>query len=258
MGNPSLPNPSRSGTVTALAAAVAAGSLRAIDVVVGSIAALETTQPALNAWTEEAFDDARETARAMDRGERPTGPLAGVPLLIKDLEDWAGHPTRKGSTTTSNTPALVTAPTPSRLLSAGAIGLAKSTLPEFAIEGFTANPATGITRNPWNSDYSPGGSSGGSAAAVAAGAVAIATATDGGGSIRIPASLCGLVGLKPTNGAIGRWPAHDWLDYSTDGPFATSSDDLRLLYGIMKGGVAGDPSAPTRCLLYTSPSPRDS
>jgi len=90
----------------------------------------------------------------------------------------------------------------------------------------------------------PGGSSGGSAAAVAAGLVGIATATDGGGSIRIPASLCGLVGIKPTNGLIGRFPTHDWIDYSTDGPFATSSDDLRLLLDVMAGPVAGDPSAP--------------
>lgn len=244
-----MPNPPRQGTVCAIAAAVNGGSLRALDVVEASIAALEASQPVLNSWTEEAFDAARASASAMDRGNLPKGPLAGVPLLIKDLEDWAGHPTRKGSTATSSQAATTTAPTPSRLLAAGAIGLAKSTLPEFAIEGFTANLATGITRNPWNPDYSPGGSSGGSAAAVAAGTVGIGTATDGGGSIRIPASLCGLVGLKPTNGAVGRWPAHDWLDYSTDGPFATSSDDLRLLYTLTKGGVAGDPSAPTREML---------
>ena len=77
----------------------------------------------------------------------------------------------------------------------------------------------------------------------------MATATDGGGSIRIPASLSGLIGIKPTNGLIGRWPAHDWIDYSTDGPFATSSDDLRLLLDVMAGPVAGDPTAPTRAFL---------
>ncbi len=110
-------------------------------------------------------------------------------------------------------------------LRAGAVVVGKSTLPEFAIEGYTANLLTGVTRNPWNLAYSTGGSSGGSAAAIAAGLVGVATATDGGGSIRIPASLCGLVGLKPTNGVVGRWPAPDWIDYSTDGPFATSSDD---------------------------------
>jgi Asp-tRNA(Asn)/Glu-tRNA(Gln) amidotransferase A subunit family amidase len=82
-----------------------------------------------------------------------------------------------------------------------------------------------------------------------AGLVGVATATDGGGSIRIPASFCGLVGIKPTNGLIGRWPAHDWIDYSTDGPFATSSDDLRLLLDVMAGPVAGDPTAATRAFL---------
>src|ERR1019366_10011210 len=137
---------------------------------------------------------------------------------------------------------------PGRLLAAGAVVLGKSTLPEFAIEGYTANQLTGITRNPWNRDYSPGGSSGGPAGALAAGLVGVGTATDGGGSVRIPASLCGLVGLKPTNGMIGRWPAPDWIDYSTDGPFATASDDLRLLYDVMVGPVAGDPSSPTRSM----------
>ncbi|MEO9181094.1 MAG: amidase, partial [Acidimicrobiales bacterium] len=104
-------------------------------------------------------------------------------------------------------------------------------------------------RNPWNTDYSPGGSSGGSAAAVVAGLVGVATATDGGGSVRIPASLCGLVAIKPTNGLIGRWPAPDWIDYSTDGPFATASDDLRLLLRVMAGPVAGDPVTPTQSCI---------
>jgi len=106
-----------------------------------------------------------------------------------------------------------------------------------------------VTRNPWHPAYSPGGSSGGAGAALAAGSVAIATATDGGGSVRIPAALCGLLGLKPTNGGIGRFPAHDWIDYSTDGVLATSSDDLRLLYLVQRGPVAGDPTAPTRAML---------
>ena len=92
------------------------------------------------------------------------------------------------------------------------------------------------------------GRAAGSAAAVSAGLVGVATATDGGGSIRIPASLCGLVGIKPTNGMVGRWPAPDWIDYSTDGPFATSTDDLRLLYDVMMGPVAGDPTSPPRLL----------
>ncbi len=240
---------SRPGPLSAITLAVREGRLRAVDVIECSIAALESTRDHLNPFLEEDFEGARTAAEALDRGDDRNGPLAGAPLLIKDLEDWRGHPTGKGSRTTSREAARATGATPSKLIAAGAIPLAKATLPEFAIEGFTANLATGVTRNPWNSDYSPGGSSGGSAAALAAGAVAIATATDGGGSIRIPASFCGLVGLKPTNGIVGQWPAADWIDYSTDGPFATSADDLRLLYSLMRGAVDGDPRVPSEAML---------
>jgi Asp-tRNA(Asn)/Glu-tRNA(Gln) amidotransferase A subunit family amidase len=218
--------------------------------VAASIQRLERANPELNVLAESAFDDALSAAAAMDRGSRPTGPLAGIPTLIKDLEDWRGHPTRKGSLALRDVaPATSNGVVAQRLLDAGVVIVGKSTLPEFAIEGYTANLLTGVTRNPWNPELSTGGSSGGSAAALAAGLVGVATATDGGGSIRIPASFCGLVGLKPTNGLIGRWPAPDWIDYSTDGPFATSSDDLRLLLDVMAGPVAGDPTAPTRAFL---------
>jgi len=235
------------GPISALASAVRDGRLTATRLVGASIDRLGRANPELNVLAESAFDEALAVAALTDRSERPTGALAGVPTLVKDLEDWRGHPTRKGSLALRDAP-----PAPSsgvvaqRLIDAGAIVVGKSTLPEFAIEGYTANLLTGVTRNPWHTDYSPGGSSGGSAAALSAGLVGVATATDGGGSIRIPASLCGLVGLKPTNGMIGRWPAPDWIDYSTDGPFATTSEDLRLLMEVMVGPVDGDPTAPPR------------
>ncbi|HEX6843802.1 MAG TPA: amidase family protein, partial [Actinomycetota bacterium] len=114
-------------------------------------------------------------------------------------------------------------------------------VPEFATEGYTANLLFGATRNPWHLERTTGGSSGGSAAAIAAGFAAIATATDGGGSVRIPAAYCGLVGLKPTAGLIGRDPIPEWIDYSTDGPFATCVDDLRLLLDVLRGPAPGDP-----------------
>jgi amidase/aspartyl-tRNA(Asn)/glutamyl-tRNA(Gln) amidotransferase subunit A len=232
------------GSITTLARAVREGRITATALVSSSIERIESAT-VLNVLSEAIFDEALEVADRIDRGETNGGALCGIPTLIKDLEDLAGHPTRKGSLALRDAPpASANAVVPSRLLSAGAVVVGKSTLPEFAIEGYTANLLTGVTRNPWNLDYSPGGSSGGSAAAIAAGLVGIATATDGGGSVRIPASLCGLVGLKPTNGAIGRWPAPDWIDYSTDGPFATSSDDLRLLFRVMRGPVAGDPTSP--------------
>ncbi len=214
--------------------------------VTASIERLERAEE-LNVLAEKTYDEALERARQIDEGDVSPGPLLGVPTLIKDLEDLAGHPTRKGSVALRAAPPAVTsAVVPSRLLGAGAVVVGKSTLPEFAIEGYTANLLTGVTRNPWQLDYSPGGSSGGSAAALVAGLVGVATATDGGGSVRIPASLCGLVGLKPTNGVVGRWPAPDWIDYSTDGPLATSCDDLRLIFEMMRGPVAGDPTSPPR------------
>ena len=235
--------------MTAIAAAIREGRLRARDVVSLSLDALQSSQATLNCCSEIAADVALAVADDLDAGRLPLGPLAGAPLLIKDIEHWAGHPTRQGSVTTPETPATETSTSPARLLAAGAVAVGKSTLPEFAIEGFTANRLTGVTRNPWHQEYSPGGSSGGAGAALAAGAVAIATATDGGGSVRIPAALCGLLGLKPTNGGIGRFPAHDWIDYSTDGVIAMSSDDLRLLYNVQRGAVAGDPTAVTTAMM---------
>jgi Asp-tRNA(Asn)/Glu-tRNA(Gln) amidotransferase A subunit family amidase len=235
------------GPLTVLSQAIREKRLSATQLVTASIARLEAAS-SLNVLAEEAFGDALSNAQRFD-DLQSEGLLVGIPTLIKDLEDWRGHPTRKGSVALRDAPnAVSNGVVPSRLIAEGAIVLGKSTLPEFAIEGFTANELTGITRNPWNPDYSTGGSSGGSAAAQSAGLVGIGTATDGGGSIRIPASLCGLVGIKPTNGMIGRWPAPDWIDYSTDGPFATACDDLRLLYEVMIGPVPGDPSSPPRSL----------
>ena len=237
------------GPINAVANAVRDGRVSATRVLRESIDRLDVANPDLNVLAEEAFDEGLSIALAIDRGDGVRGALVGVPTLIKDLEEWRGHRTRKGSLALRDAPlAMVNGVVPQRLVDAGAVPLGKATLPEFAIEGFTASLATGVTRNPWNRDLSPGGSSGGSAAAISAGLVGVATATDGGGSIRIPASLCGLVGIKPTNGMVGRWPAPDWIDYSTDGPFATAVDDLRLLYDVMRGPVAGDPSSPPRSL----------
>lgn len=232
------------GTLHVLARAIRSRRLSASALVSESIERLERTQR-LNVTAATFFDDALRAAQQFDEEGPGPAPLAGIPMLVKDLEDLRGYPTRKGSASLRDAPAALTdGVVAERLRRAGAIAVGKSTLPEFAIEGFTANLVTGITRNPWNERYSPGGSSGGSAAAVVSGLVGVATATDGGGSVRIPASLCGLVGLKPTNGVIGRWPAPDWIDYSTDGHFATSCDDLKLLLDVTRGPVAGDPTAP--------------
>ena len=226
-----------SGPISRVASAVAAKQVTATEVVSKALENIESSNPSLNYMAQHCPKSALQ-----DAANHPGfGPLAGVPVLVKDLENVAGLPTRKGSLALADAaPESFDGTVVSRLKAAGAIVVGKTTLPEFAIEGYTANRATGVTRNPWNLELSPGGSSGGSAAAVSAGVVPIATATDGGGSIRIPAAFCGLIGLKPSNGVIGRWPTPDWIDFSTEGPFATTVDDLRLLMSVIAGGTAGD------------------
>lgn len=192
---------------------------------------------------EQALAEAADTDRARAAGE-PVGPLAGVPALVKDLEDVAGMTTTRGSLLhADDPPAAADGLVPGRLRRAGAIVVGKTNLPEAAFEAYSANRLFGETRNPWDPRFSPGGSSGGSAAALSAGMVPIATATDGGGSARIPAAFCGLVGLKPTNGIVGRSPVPSWIDLSTDGPMGHSVADVALLLDLIKGPVAGDPSA---------------
>ncbi len=218
-----------------------------VELVDRSLQLIEAGNPALGAVValraEQALSEAAAQDRRLARGE-VVGPLAGVPLLVKDLEDVAGMVTTQGSLVYADSPpAAVDGLVPGRLRAAGAVVVGKTNLPECAFEAYTANRLFGATRNPWDHRYSPGGSSGGSAAALSAGMVPLATATDGGGSARIPAAFCGLVGLKPTNGIVGRSPIPSWMDLSTDGPMGHSVADLRLLLGLTKGPVVGDPSA---------------
>jgi Asp-tRNA(Asn)/Glu-tRNA(Gln) amidotransferase A subunit family amidase len=220
--------------------------MSAEELVRTSLERIERLNPPLNAVIsvrEEAVEEARELDARIARGGDP-GPLAGIPLLVKDMEDVEGVPTTYGSLVFAGAPAAVAdGLIPRRLKAAGAIVVGKTNQPEFAWAGYTDNLLHGPTRNPWNLEASPGGSSGGSAAAMAAGLAPIATATDGGGSIRIPAASCGLVGLKPTNGVIGREPIPEWIDLSTFGPLGHTVADVRLLLGIEAGPVPGDPTA---------------
>ena len=226
------------GPISQVAKAIADKQVTPTQVVTKALENIEAANPALNFIAQHCADQALQDAAA----NSSAGALAGVPVLVKDLENVKGMPTRTGSLALANAaPESADGTVVARLKAAGAIVVGKTTLPEFAIEGYTANRATGVTRNPWNLELSPGGSSGGSATAVSAGVVPIATATDGGGSIRIPAAFCGLVGLKPSNGLIGRWPTPDWIDFSTEGPFATTVSDLRLLLSVITGPISGDP-----------------
>lgn len=228
------------------AAAVRSGRVTAVDLVQRSLDLIEVHNPLLNAVTDvrpEALDEAKRIDERVARGEDP-GLLAGLPVLVKDMEDVAGMRTTYGSRLFQNTPAATKdSLIPRRLRAAGGVVVGKTNVPEFASEGYTDNRVFGPSRNPWGADWSPGGSSGGSGAALAAGLAPIATGSDGGGSIRIPAAVCGLVGLKPSHGLVGRDPIPEWIDLSEQGPMACSIVDLKLLLQVMAGPVPGDPTA---------------
>lgn len=234
------------GMLRRLAGEVRSGRATARELVERSLERIEAHRD-LNAVVAERADEARAEADAVDAAVaqgRDPGPLAGLPLLAKDNDDVRGMRTTHGSRWFADAPvAERDGLTVGRLRAAGAVVVGKTNVPEFCIEGFTDNLLFGPTLNPWRHDRSPGGSSGGSAAALAAGLTAIATGTDGGGSVRIPAAFCGLLGFKPTHGVIGRRSAPDWIDLSTDGLMATGTDDVRLLLDVVAGPVAGDPTA---------------
>ncbi|MDQ8758153.1 amidase [Sphingosinicella sp. LHD-64] len=200
-------SPGGPGDAVALAARIRRGEISASEAVEAAIARIERADPLLNFMVTKAYERARARARAGGL----TGPFAGVPYLVKDLTDVAGLPTRSGSRSTADLPpAASQSPYVTALEEAGLVILGKSATPEYGASSATEPLAFGPTRNPWNRDRSPGGSSGGSAAAVAAGVLPFAHANDGGGSIRIPAANCGLVGLKPSRGrtiSSGRSPA---------------------------------------------------
>lgn len=183
---------------TAQADLVRRGEASALELVNAAIARIERIDPQLNAVVLELFERARSRAR------RPgEGPFAGVPFLIKDLDDLAGARTSMGSRLFEGHVATENGPYVEAALATGVIPVGKSNTPEFGLIGTTESIALGACRNPWNRDHTPGGSSGGAGAAVAAGLVPFAHATDGGGSIRIPAACNGLFGLKPSRGRPG-------------------------------------------------------
>lgn len=193
-------------SATDAADAIRRGDRSARELLERCIAAIEAHNGELNAFVHLDLDTARAAADAVDaavaRGEDP-GPFAGVPIGVKDLEDCAGMPTSHGSLLYKDgPPAVADSIHLARLRAAGAIPVGKTAAPEFGTMHYTRTKAWGTTRNPWNPERTPGGSSGGSAAAVAAGMIPIATASDGGGSTRIPASFSGLVGMKPSYGRI--------------------------------------------------------
>ena len=199
--------------------------------------------PALNAFVvmnPKALDAAAESTMRWRVG-RPIGALDGVPVTVKDLLDLAGFPTRRGSRTTSAEPVQDDAPLVVSLKAAGAVILGKTATTEFGWKSPGDCPLNGITRNPWNNDYTTGGSSSGAGAAGAAGFGPLHVGTDAGGSVRIPAAWCGLVGLKPTYGRVPQWPTSAFASVSCAGPMTRTVRDCALMFSAMAQYDLRDP-----------------
>lgn len=246
-----------------LAALVRARELSPVALMERSLARIAALNPALNAFVaidaEAALREARALETRLAHGE-PAGPLAGLPLGVKDLENAAGFVTTRGSRLYRDNRADFDDAAVARLKAAGAIVVGKTNTPEFGHIPFTDNDLFGPTRNPWDRERTPGGSSGGSSAALAAGMAPLATATDGGGSIRIPACYTGLYGLKPSHGRvpIAPRPLPPWLAVSCHGPLTRCVRDAALYLDATAGPHAGDPESlppPERSFAETLDEP---
>jgi amidase len=223
-------------TAVGIAAAVRAGRASPAEVLEQHLERIAALDGRLGAFRLLRTDEVRAEAKALqDRADLAGLPLAGVPVAIKDNVDLAGTPTRNGSAATSPEPAAADDELVRRLRDAGALLVGKTNVPELCLWPFTESDAFGVARNPWSLDHTPGGSSGGSAVAVASAMVPVALATDGAGSIRMPASNCGLVGIKPGHGVVP-FPASGvstWSRMSEFGPLATTVADLGLALDVL-------------------------
>lgn len=231
---------------TGLAGLVRKGELSAVELTEAAIARAEATRPEINATAEPLYEAARTRAKTIDRSL----PLAGVPFAIKDLGiAIKGVPSHGGSRIPASVPNVNSVMT-ERYLAAGLIPIVTSTSPEHGLRLMTESKAFGITRNPWNTGHTSGGSSGGSAALVAAGVVPVAHASDGGGSIRVPSACTGLVGLKTSRGRVPLTPlvSESWYGMVVDHAVTRSVRDCALLLDLTHGP---DPLSP-----YAAPPPK--
>ena len=213
-------------------------SLSPVELLDAQIERAEATAESINAFTYTHYDEARDAAKASEarwhKGD-PIGCLDGLPVAIKDESYIAGKPTSGGSLIMKDYVAETTSPMNERILKEGANVHARTATPEFSCAGITWTRLWGVTRNPWNPAMTPGGSSGGSAASLALGTSSLATGSDIGGSIRIPASCCGLVGYKPPYGRNPDDPPFNLDFYCHTGPLARTVQDAILLQNVMCG-----------------------
>ncbi len=230
-----------------LHAAIARKELSAVEVMTATLSRMEALEPTLNAFVTPMPDQAMEDARAADRllaeGGAP-GPLHGVPISVKDLINVGGVRTTFGSRTMASNVAGADAPSVERARAAGACVIGKTTTTEFGCKaGGGDSPLTGVTRNAWDTSKTTGGSSAGAATSVATGVTPFALGTDGGGSIRIPASLCGVFGIKAQFGRVPVFPTSATPTLGHVGPISRTVRDAALLLGVISGFDARDPAS---------------
>jgi Asp-tRNA(Asn)/Glu-tRNA(Gln) amidotransferase A subunit family amidase len=230
-------------SAVALADALRRRELSAVDALDATLERVKLLADPINPFALRLYERAREAAEAadaaLDRGEG--GPLCGVPVTVKDSHWMAGVPAATGSRALADFVPVQTTATVERLEAAGAVIFARTATPELCYFGITDSPLNGRTANPWSLDRTAGGSSGGAAAAVAARLGTLSLGGDGGGSIRIPAAFCGVVGFKPTFGLVPREPCSAaWKTLVAYGPLARSVGDARLMLGVLAGADPRD------------------
>ena len=235
----------RTVTVEALASLVRDRTLTAAAVTEHALERIEALNPTLNAFVAVDADDARTQAATIDErldAGKEVGPLAGIPIGVKDLVDATGFHTSKGAMYTRHDPPATSDCTEvARMRAAGCVIVGKTNTPEHGCMGDTYNPRFGPTLNPWNIERSPGGSSGGTGSAIAAGMVPVGSGSDGGGSIRIPSAICGLSGIKTSQGRVPSGPPPSGLiDLSCVGPMARLIRDVALCLDAMVGPDPAD------------------
>ncbi|GAA2551626.1 amidase [Mycolicibacterium diernhoferi] len=246
-------------SAVALGRRIAAGELSPVHLVECALAVANREEPAVNAYAALMPERARSIAvqrEAEARAGLLRSVIHGVPIAAKDNMYIEGQPCWKGSLTTSDDPVTESSPMVARLEEAGTVIIGRATTPEFGWKGAGNSPRTGVTRNPWNTACNTGGSSAGSGATVATGAVPIATGTDAGGSIRIPASFCGAVGFKPTLGAIPVWPGTVNENLSHAGPLTRFVDDAAAVFGLTCGPDSRDPQSAFSIRVPVDPAAR--